>query len=141
MNSTTESLRDEIDNLQAELDAALDTIEELRAKLADLRRPMGCGHPGAAVFTDDDLGGPGTSYCGWCAAEAGQYHAGEKAGEAKWFQKWASMARDAYAGSEDLAALYLALFCEPWPAPMTAAELAAKVRTAWAAGDAPCWEE
>lgn len=28
-----------------------------------------CGHPRSAIVTNDDLGGPGTSYCSMCAEE------------------------------------------------------------------------
>ena len=42
--------------------------ETLRAELDRLRTPLPCGHHAACARAADDLGGPGTGFCGWCAA-------------------------------------------------------------------------
>jgi len=41
--------------------------EALRAQVVRLQTPLPCGHPAACIVTADDLSGPGTQYCGWCA--------------------------------------------------------------------------
>lgn len=144
---TNTALRQRIARLEAELSTARCTIATLRqrlaeanqhafdlegiatqqeVKLAQLRQPGPCGHPGACRITTVN----GDTLCGWCEAEQAQYHAGRKAGEAEWFAKWAEMARDAYGGEEQLAIVYFGLFREPPPAgqKVTAEWLVAKVQ-------------
>jgi hypothetical protein len=46
------------------------------------------------------------------------------------------------AGARDaVAEIHELLFCEDAPPEMNARRLAEKVRQAWAAGNAPCWED
>jgi hypothetical protein len=46
------------------------------------------------------------------------------------------------AGARDaVAEIHELLFCANAPPEMDARQLAEKVRQAWAAGDAPCWED
>jgi len=164
MESTTETLRAEIAQLQGDNDVLLLKIDRLaadntaawayagemegsalRAKLALARYQMrqSCGHLPGDIITDADLGDEGTTFCAGCTREAAKYAAGMKAGAAKWFDKWAEANRDAYAGNEALQALHFLLFCEhpPLGQAVTVDWLAARVRAAWAAQDAPCWDK
>lgn len=113
-----------IDRLEADLHTAGRQVfraegDATRAKLelAQSRQSQKCGHPLFAIITN---GEEGTSYCGWCEGEAAQYHAGHK---------------------RALADIYRALFCKEPPETLPIAVLVAKVRAAWLAADAPCWEE
>lgn len=42
----------------------------LRTRAQSTLDLQACGHPRSAIVTADDLGGPGTGYCGMCFTEA-----------------------------------------------------------------------